>query len=167
MTKQQNKSILPSDKEFDRQLDWVAKSYLASAFDRRRAWVRISMALGQTSAGLRRRRLRYAAAIAAAVVLTASAAYIALKPESRPAPVQEPQNIEQSAPTEMYRTHRLDFSDTPLSQVVAKIETEYGVTVDNVPEGDYRLTGSFEGDAGEIVESINMLLGTEMEVVEK
>lgn len=165
MTKQQNKSTLPSDKEFDRQLDWVAKSYLASAFDRRRAWVRISMALGQTSAGLRRRRLRYAAAIAAAVALTASAAYIALKPEHQPVP--EPQTIERSATLEMNRTHRLDFSDTPLSQVVAKIETEYGVTVDNVPEGDYRLTGSFEGDAGEIVESINMLLGTEMEVVEK
>lgn len=167
MTKQQNKSTLPSDKEFDRQLDWVAKSYLASAFDRRRAWVRISMALGQTSAGLRRRRLRYAAAIAAAVVLTASAAYIALKPERLTAPEPTPQTIERSDTPEPNRPHRLDFSDTPLSQVVAKIETEYGVIVDNVPEGDYRLTGSFEGDAGEIVESINMLLGTEMEVVEK
>lgn len=167
MTKQQNKSTLPSDKEFDRQLGWVAKNYNASAFDRRRAWVRISIALGQSPAGLRRRRLRFAAAIAAVVVLTASAAYIALKPESRPAPVSEPQNIERSVTTEMNRSHRLDFSDTPLSQVVTKIETEYGVTVDNVPEGDYRLTGSFEGDANEIVESINMLLGTEMEVVEK
>lgn len=167
MTKQQNKSTLPSDKEFDRQLDWVAKNFLASAFDIRRAWECISMAVGQPPAGLRRRRLRYAAAIAATIVLTASAAYIALKPESQPAAVPEPQTIERSATPEIDRPHRLDFSDTPLSQVVAKIETEYGVTVDNVPEGDYRLTGSFEGDAGEIVESINMLLGTEMEVVEK
>ena len=57
---------------------------------------------------------------------------------------------------------RLEFSNASLSEVTDEICRVYGVTLANIPIEDYRLTLSHEGNAYDLVETINELLGTDI-----
>ena len=49
--------------------------------------------------------------------------------------------------------------------MAAEIEKVYGVKLGNVPDDDIRLSLSYEGTAADLVDTINDLLGTEIEIV--
>lgn len=110
------------------------------------------------------RRRRIAAAITV-VALTASAGvYMALKPDNHithPETMTDPGVVLPTAEKNI----RLEFVDTPLSQVIQTIEAAYDVKIDNIPaDTTVTLTLSYEGTASDIVSAINMILQTDMTI---
>ena len=70
------------------------------------------------------------------------------------------------APTEVVKV--IDFENTALPVVISKIKEVYGVEVINVPENaeTYYLSLHYEGNAVDLVLTINEILDTEMRVKE-
>lgn len=140
---------------FNESLDFVARHYRHGAFD---------TASGLRRLGFRRRpaMLRRVAVIAGAVALTASALFVGYYNYYAPA---ETDHAIQSAPAagtqvaEPSKVVRLEFNYAPLSEVTDEICRVYGVTLAYIPIEDYHLTLSYEGNAYDLVETINELLG--------
>lgn len=143
----------------NKEIKFIAERYKKGRFATDKAWNRL---------GIRPvsiwKKYRVAAAISAAVVLTASAAII-YKSSTAPS---VPSGTEVAAPVvadkDMVRV--IDFENTPLTVVVKKINETYNVKVTGLPESpdEYRLSLHYEGTAPDLVETINEILGTELTV---
>lgn len=60
---------------------------------------------------------------------------------------------------------RLEFDDMPLSMVVKEIEKAYNVKISGLPaDSDIHLTLSYEGNAYELIDTINQILDTNLKV---
>lgn len=141
------------------EIRYVARRYKPGRFNADKGWRRLGIA-----PSFRLRRLRVAAAVAGAVVLSATAAFVFHRynnvgVQEAAVPVQET-----VAPELVVRV--IDFEDTPLPVVVGRINEVYGVEVMNMPEdaGEYTLSLHYEGNAADLVETINDILGTQMYV---
>lgn len=150
------------EKKFNDSLRFVSRHYRAGAFSRGEAWQRLGIATGHITW----RISRTAAAVTAAVVLTASACMLKWGlPAFDSKPATETTT---SAPAHVTATpaqsHKIEFKDATLAEVVVEIERVYAVRVADVPEGTYRLTLSYEGTAADLIETINELLGTRMHI---
>lgn len=142
-------------------IDFVARHYRADAFSRKDAWN--AMGLGKIR---RLRRLKAAAAVAGIVAFTAAAAifvHYELRYDSAENAGQPP--VEESTVQQQFVTV-LDFDNASLPEVLECIRTVYGQEVENVPDnaGEYRLTLHYEGNAADLVDTINDILGTEMSI---
>lgn len=142
-------------------IDFVARHYRKGLFSVDAGWRRL---------GLRPfafwRRMRVAAAVAAAVALSATAAiiyreYSAADAERQPVPVVV------ASPLDEVKV--IDFENASLAQVVDEIEAVYGVKVDNLPPdaGGYALSLHYEGSPVDLIDVINGILGTHMTVAER
>ncbi len=155
---------MSEEKKFNDSLRFVSRHYRSGAFSRSDAWRRLGIA--QTAMSWRIGRT--AAAIVAAVVLTASACMLkwGLPAFDRHPEAPTPTVIESQAPAMPAAeiSQKIEFNDAPLADVVARIERVYAVRVADVPEGEYRLTLSYEGTAEDLIETINELLGTQMHI---
>ena len=155
---------MSEEKKFNDSLRFVSRHYRRGAFSRSDAWRR----LGIAPTGMSWRISRTAAAIVAAVVLTASACMLkwGLPAFDRQPEATTPTVIERQAPTTSAAeiSQKIEFNDAPLADVVARIERVYDVRIADVPEGEYRLTLSYEGTAEDLIETINELLGTQMHI---
>lgn len=141
------------------EIKFIADRYKKGRFSTDKGWNR----LGIRSVSIWK-KYRVAAAVAAAVVITASAAVIykvATVPSVKP-------ETEISVPTvaDKNAVKIIDFENTPLTVVVEKINKTYGVKVTGLPESPdkYRLSLHYEGTASDLVETINEILGTELTV---
>ena len=144
----------------DDDITFIAKRYRTGRFNTRNAWRHLG--IGPLPVW---RKYPVAAAIAAAIVLTASAAII-YKTTSAPdasAPVPET-HAGTCATTTAVKA--IDFEDAPLPEVVEMINATYGVEVENLPESahELRLSLHYQGTAADLVATINDILGTEMTV---
>jgi hypothetical protein len=61
----------------------------------------------------------------------------------------------------------IEFTDAPLTDVVARIEAEYGVKVENVSAETYKLTLRYEGNAADLIDTINELLNTNLTIADE
>lgn len=143
----------------NKEIKFIADRYKKGRFSTDKAW---------NSLGIRPfsiwRKYRVAAAVSAAVVLTASAAII-YKASTAPSISS---GTEVTAPIEADKdvVKAIDFENTPLTVVVEKINETYNVKVTGLPESpeEYRLSLHYEGTASDLVETINEILGTELTV---
>lgn len=107
---------------------------------------------------------RVAAAIAVLVVISATAAIFVHENYFTP----EPRTVEQQSPVavDSNAVKVIDFEEASLPVVVDKIKEVYGVKVVNVPENaeNYKLSLHYEGTAADLIETINDILGTDMEI---
>lgn len=111
-----------------------------------------------------RTRRATAAAVAACVILVASACYFVFSNRSQEPAMTQPSV---SAPTPQAESPvfaeslRLEFDNAPLPVVVAEIEAAYGVKIYGLPDDSdsIRLTLSFEGTADELIDAINQITG--------
>lgn len=107
---------------------------------------------------------RIAAAVAVLVVVSATAAIFVHENYF----AAEPQPVEQQQPmaVDLKAVKVIDFEDAPLPVVVEKVKEVYGVNVVNIPENaeDYKLSLHYEGNAADLIETINDILGTEMDI---
>lgn len=145
----------------NKEIDFIARHYRKGRFSAEAGWRRLGIA--QTSWW---RRFRVAAAISAAVLLSATAAviyhrYSADEVTQHTAPVQ--------AASPLKQIKIIDFENAPLQEVVEKIETVYAVKVGNIPESadGYVLSLHYEGNPAELIAEINEILGTQMTVTEQ
>lgn len=146
----------------NKEIKFIAERYKKGRFSTDKGWNRL---------GIRPvsiwRKYRVAAAVSAAVVLTASAAII-YKVTTVPS---VPTETEISMPTVAAKdvVKVIDFENTTLPVVVEKINETYNVKVTGLPETpeEYRLSLHYEGTASDLVETINEILGTELTVAEK
>lgn len=69
-------------------------------------------------------------------------------------------------PTQVVRA--IDFDNASLTDVIAKINEVYGISVTNLPANadSYRLSLHYEGNVVELVETINDILDTELTIKE-
>lgn len=150
------------EKKFNDSLRFVSRHYRPGAFSRGEAWQRLGIGTGH----LTWRISRTAAAVTAAAVLTASACMLKWGLptfDSKPATetrTEAPAQVN----TSPAQSHKIEFKDATLAEVVAEIERVYAVRVTDVPDSTYRLTLSYEGTAADLIETINELLGTSMHI---
>lgn len=144
-----------------KNIDFIARHYRKGRFAVNEGWRR----LGIAPVGFWK-RYKIAAAIAAAVFLSATAAI--LFNEYRIGHIEQPE-LTSPAVTPLAQVKVIDFENASLSEVVSKIEDVYGVKVENMPvstEG-YELSLHYEGTPRDLISVINDILGTQMTVAEK
>lgn len=146
------------------EINFVARHYRQGRFNAARAWKRVNPAprVGWW------RRYGVAAAVAAIILLSASAALI----YNLSAPINEPATQGEMAapePSPMEVVKVIDFEDTPLTTVVQRIEEVYGVAVTNLPDNadELRLSLHYEGDAADLIATINDILNTQLTAAER
>ena len=145
----------------NKEIKFIAERYKKGRFSADKGWNR----LGIRPASIWR-KYRVAAAVSAAVVLTASATIIY---RVTTAPSVSPETeISLPAVVDKDAVKIIDFENTPLTVVVKRINDTYGVKVAGLPESpdEYRLSLHYEGTASDLVETINEILGTELTVEE-
>lgn len=160
-----NDMTMDRKKSIEESISFVSRHYRADAFDRRRMLADIT---GQrTRRGFWLRPLNVAASVGAAIFVAAACviAYHSYNDDRNqsPAPSIEKSEVKAVTPA-VAKSERIDFSDAPLSEVAVQIEKVYGVTIINVPQTEYRLTLSYEGTAADLIQTINDLLGTDLQI---
>lgn len=143
-------------------IDFVARHYRRGAFSVRDGWNRLG--LGRSWL---RRPLNIAATIAVLIALTTTATVIITRynHDDEPAAKATGETIVVSAtPATTFRP--IDVDNAPLSVVLDKIAEVYGIEVENVPENadEIRLTLHFEGNAEDLISTINKLLDTDLAI---
>lgn len=150
-------------KSNDEEIRFVARHYRKGLFSPDEGWRR----LGIVSTGHSLRRLRAAAAVAAIVILSATATVLYRLYDRPQAPVEISTGMDNAPVAGEVKV--IDFENVPLPMVIDRICTVYGVEVMNVPADaeEYRLTLNYEGTAADLVMTINDILGTEMHIAEQ
>ncbi len=145
----------------NKDFDFIARHYRKGRFSPDAGWSRLGIAPVSVW-----RRYRVAAAIAAAVILSATATVLYRE-------YRMDDGAQQTVPVEtvspLAEVKVIDFENAPLSEVVNKIETVYNVRVEGVPAspGGYELSLHYTGTPTDLIAVINDILGTEMTVTEK
>lgn len=150
----QNTQAMKEEKE----ISFIAERYRKGKFSVEKGWNRLGIA-----PSYKMKRMRVAAAVASAVVLSAAAAIVwqnyHLSGIEPAVPVEEV-----AAPEKVVKV--IDFEDASLPMVISKIKDLYGVEVVNIPEnaGQYKLSLHYEGNAEDLVNTINEILETQMKI---
>lgn len=144
-----------------KEVDFIARRYRTGRFVPDAGWRRLGIAPVSLW-----RRYRVAAAVAATVILSASAAI--LYREYRVNDVQQ-QIVPIETVSPMAEVKVIDFENAPLPEVIKKIESVYGVKVEGVPASpeEYVLSLHYEGTPTDLISVINDILETQMTVMEK
>lgn len=145
----------------DKEIDFIAGRYRRGTFNAASGWRRLGIA---PVSGWR--RYRVAAAVAATVILSATATI--LYREFRTADVPR-QTVTVTTHDALAEVKVINFENAPLQQVVEKIEAVYDVRVEGLPSSSegYELSLHYEGTPTDLIAVINDILGTEMTVTEK
>lgn len=140
-------------------IQFITRHYRKGCFNVNNGWKRLSLARPSWW-----RSYRVAAAIGGLVILSATATVIYHQYDLKNTPVETVQ--ENVRATEVVKV--IDFEDTPLPTVISKIKEVYGVEVVNIPDNadGYHLSLHYEGNAVDLVATINDILETHMEVEE-
>lgn len=147
----------------DKEIDFIASYYNDDLFSPDTGWRKIMYTLG-----LRRRRYGIAAAIAAVITVTATAAIISYENQrNETAAIERVSEI--TVVTDGDEKRVLAFDHTKLTDVVEIVESEYSVEIGNIPANsdDYELTLRYEGTPSELIEAINEILGIQLTISEK
>lgn len=148
----------------DKDIDFIVGKFKEGTFSTDSNWRRF-----KAMVGLRRRRIGVAAAVAAVIVVSATAAVFTYRYGSSPVIGEETTHLESIDEIPTYDEPKMMvFESSKLSEVIESIEKEYGVKIGNIPSNsdDYVLTLRYEGTPVELIEAINEILGTHLTVEE-
>lgn len=143
--------------KFEESLAFVVRFYRRDAFRPNMLFV----------APNRWRRLAVAASAALGIVVASACVYLLTTHSPVSETVEETTATTAATYVEATNTvsRRIKFDDAPLTLVVDEIETVYGVKVSHVADSDTtRLTLSYEGNAADLLNTINELLGTDLKL---
>ena len=145
----------------DKDIDFIAKHYRKGLFSVELALIKVR--------GIRKKvwTLPKIAAVSSIIIAIGATAALLITNSYFSQDVETKDNIiEKTSPALVSRI--IDFDDTPLPIVVEKINKVYDVEVINLPVNadNYYLSLHYEGNAKELVETINEILGTEMKIKE-
>ena len=145
----------------NKEVDFIARRYKKGRFSADEGWHRLGIAPVSIW-----RKYRVAAAVAATVILSATATILYREYHLNNVPQQ---TVPANTVSPLAEVKVIDFENAPLPEVVKKIESVYGVKVEGVPaspEG-YVLSLHYEGTPTDLISVINDIFGTEMTVTEK
>lgn len=148
----------------NKDIDFVASRYMKGKFSVKDGWARLGIS-PQTAWW---KRTRVAAAIGGFIFLSAAAAVVYHQYSFRSDnEIELPQPTEDIAPAFVVKA--IDFENIALPIVVERIKEVYNVDVVNIPENADALNLSlhYEGNAFDLVDTINEILGTQMSVRER
>lgn len=146
----------------EKEINFIAKRYQDGKFSVDKGWKRLNI-----KPISRWKRIRIAASIACVIVLSATAAVIYHQYSMKTEQAQSTkENIEAISPIQAVKI--IDFECSSLPDVISEIKEVYGVEVVNLPENaeEYHLSLHYEGNAADLVATINDILGTQMIVKE-
>ncbi len=145
----------------NKEIDFIARRYKKGRFLPDAGWHRLGIAPVSIW-----RRYRVAAAVAATVILSATATILYREYRLNDIPQQ---TVPAETVSPLAEVKVIDFENAPLPDVIKKIESVYGVKVEGVPaspEG-YVLSLHYEGTPTDLISVINDILETKMTVTEK
>ena len=146
----------------ERNIDFVAKHYRQGAFSAEKGLHRMGFNIKS-----RWRGFRIAAAVVSIVAVTAVASIIIHNEYASEGAVKEV--MEQATVKPDLKTVRsIDFDNAPLTTVTDEIKEVYGVEVSGLPDNasTYHLTLHYEGNARDLVDTINEILATKLTIKE-
>lgn len=142
-------------------IEYIAKRYKKGKFSVEEGWKRLNI-----KPAFNWRTKIIAASVASVVVLTAAAAVIVYQHSinNQTTTNSTTEKTIEIAPEQVVKV--IDFENTPLPVVIAKIKDVYGVEIVNIPENaeDYNLSLHYEGNAIDLIATINEIFDTQMEV---
>lgn len=140
-------------------ITYIAKRYSRGKFSVDKGWKRLNI-----KPVFKWSILKIAAAISSVVVLSATAAVIYHEYELKNSLERTIEEV--IKPTQLEAVKVIDFENTPLTSVISKIKDVYGVEVVNIPDNaeEYHLSLHYEGNAVDLVATINDILDTQMSV---
>lgn len=145
----------------NKEVDFIARRYKKGRFSPDAGWQRLGIAPVSIW-----RKYRVAAAVAATVILSATATILYREYRMDDVPKQAAPVVTVN-PLAVVKV--IDFEETPLPEVIKKIESVYNVKIDNIPDNpeDYELSLHYEGTPADLISVINDILETQMTVAEK
>lgn len=145
------------------EVTYIAKRYRKGKFSVDKGWKRLNIKPALKWSGL-----KIAAAVASVVVMSATAAVIYHQYKLNDTTDKTVNESVKPAAASLEAVKVIDFENTPLPTVISKIKEVYGVEVVNVPDnaGEYNLSLHYEGNAVDLVATINDILETQMSVKE-
>ncbi len=143
----------------DKDISFVVKHYRRGSFATDKAWSSLEIVSRPKWHGM-----RAAAAVIVIVVLSATAAVVYNHFNNSVAPASQEASGSETMQSAAETVRVIDFEETPLTEVVDKINEIYKVEIVNLPAdaADYKLSLRYEGTAEDLVETINDILGTDM-----
>ena len=155
---------MSENKKIDESIDFVSRYYEDGSLMPRQGWYRFRL-----THTLPKWRKNVAAACIGTVVLVASASVYYVMKSTSPDTQEDVTvtTVVESAAPDPYKVVKIQFADAALSDVAEEIEKAYGVKILNIPEKEIRLTISYEGNAYDVVDTINDLLGTDLKIEEQ
>lgn len=147
----------------NKEVDFIARRYKKGRFSPDAGWHRLGIAPVSIW-----RRYRVAAAVAATVILSATATILYREYRLEDVP-QQTMPVKTQTISPLAEVKVIDFENAPLPEVVKIIESVYGVMVEGVPASpeEYVLSLHYEGTPTDLISVINEILGTQMTVAEK
>lgn len=146
---------------FDKDIDFIARHFRKGLFAIEPTLYRIK--------GIRKKPLTIPkiAAISSIVVAIGATAAILISNSYYQKEIETEVPVIEKV-SSMSVTHIIDFDDVPLTAVVEQINLVYDVEVDNIPVNADELYVSlhYEGNAMDLVETLNEILGTNMKIKE-
>lgn len=142
------------------EVTYISKRYHKGKFSVDKGWKRLGIKPSHKWSGL-----KIAAAVASVAVLSATAAVIYHKYELNASPDNQDKEVAKSVePLKVVKV--IDFENAPLPTVISRIKEVYGVEVVDVPDNaaEYHLSLHYEGNAVDLVTTINDILETQMSV---
>lgn len=136
----------------DENLNFVAKHYRTGKFNADKGWKRL---------GIARKFWNWkmiSAAAAVGVVVVSATAFAVY--ENYFVDTQPQQEITTNTAAPAYLVKAIDYENAPLPRVIESIENTYEVRISNIPQDAerYNLSLHYEGNAFDLVETINDIL---------
>ena len=147
----------------NKEVDFIARRYKKGRFSPDAGWRRLGIAPVSIW-----KRYRVAAAVAATVILSATATILYREYRLEDVP-QQTMPVKTQTISPLAEVKVIDFENAPLPEVVKKIESVYSVKVEGIPASpdEYVLSLHYEGTPTDLISVINEILGTQMTVAEK
>lgn len=144
----------------ENNIEFIAKHYRKGKFNANREWKRLGIA------GKFWNLKRISAAVAVGVVVVSAAAFAVY--ENYFVDTAPHQDVIDNTVTAAYMVKAIDFENAPLTKVIESIENTYEVRITNIPEDatDFNLSLHYEGNAFELVETINDILDIDLKIEE-
>lgn len=147
-------------KDLEREIGFIARHYRQGLFNTKKALRKIRPTIRKIWSWQ-----RIAAASCILIVVGATAALLIRNSFNSERPTEIEKTITPPLPAKSI-SKMIDFEDAPLSVVIDQISVVYDVEITNIPADaeEYRLTLHYEGNANDLIETINDILGTNLEI---
>ena len=147
-------------KDLDEEIGFIVRHYKTGLFNTKKALRKIKPSIRKAWSWQ-----KIAAASSILFVIGASAAFLIRNNLNSETQVEIENTVSTEVPFETV-SRVIDFDDTPLPIVINQINLVFDVVITNIPDNadDYRISLHYEVNAIDLIETINEILGINLEI---